>query len=376
MFLTNKIILVVSPQPWSNMYVSKHHYAIELSKRNNTVYFLSTSSQQNKNLQIEQLPTYPNIYIIHREKFIGELLRFHYRPLYKLLLKRNLQRIVKKINTPFDVVLSFDNTATYPDLSIFNAKHQLFFPFDQINLNHLSEYKNLGKTIFSVSPIILESFANFPNKKKLLNHGLGNSWEEFAKLTLNETIKTTTTLKIGYFGNLTMGKSLDMGTLTTVIQSHPGIEFHFWGNNELKQGVDKETIEWLTFLKTTKNVILYGSIPPNELVNQLHDIDAFLLCYDYNFEMNKCSNSHKILEYLSTGKVIISSKISNYEGKPNLINMLPEFSNKNYLSLFDSTIKNITNYNTDELKKERIAFALDNTYDKQLERIEQTITNS
>ena len=101
-----------------------------------------------------------------------------------------------------------------------------------------------------------------------------------------------------------------------------------------------------------------------------------LLCYNYQYEINKCTNSHKILEYLSTGKVIISSKIQAYESNSNLICMLQDYDNGAYLDLFDLTIKNIVHYNSTELQKKRIEFSLDNSYEKQINRIESYINKT
>lgn len=37
----NKTILIISPEPWGKMMISKHHYALELAKLGNEVYFLN-----------------------------------------------------------------------------------------------------------------------------------------------------------------------------------------------------------------------------------------------------------------------------------------------------------------------------------------------
>ena len=280
MVLKDKTILIISPQKWcDDMHVSKHHYAIELSKRNNKIYFLPTSSNLTiDTIEIEQVSTFKNINIIHHKKFIGEILRFHLRVIYKILLKKKLKSILKKID-PIDLILSFDNTATYPDLSIFKTKKRIFFPVDQINLNHLSEYKNFGNIIFSISPVILNSFINTNAKKILLNHGLGSDWVSMAqnKLNLISNKSYSNPFHVGYFGNLVIGKSLDMNTLKNVIKSHPEIEFHFWGNYNLNDTSDEEVVQWIHFLKNTNNVSLYGPISPYKLVKQVDKIDAFML---------------------------------------------------------------------------------------------------
>ncbi len=44
MKIINKTILFISPGPWGINHVSKHHYAIELAKIGNDVYFLNPPS--------------------------------------------------------------------------------------------------------------------------------------------------------------------------------------------------------------------------------------------------------------------------------------------------------------------------------------------
>jgi hypothetical protein len=369
MALKNKTILIISPQPWSNMFVSKHHYAIELSKRGNTIYFLQPSSAQIKEqIKIEQLKDYPTINIITHKKFVGEILRFHYRPLYKYLLQKKIKKILKALPTAIDTVLNFDNTGKYTDLSIFKAKTRIFFPVDQVNNKHILEYINCGDFIFSVTQNILDTFKSHNSTKILLNHGIGSYWEEKAKTP--PIINNAKNINIGYFGNLNFGKGLDMATLQKLISKHKNIKFHFWGNNKTDNNTNIEVVEWINFLKNSENVILYGSTSPEVLVKQLEVIDAFILCYNHLYELNKCSNSHKILEYLSTGKVIISNKMSSYNEHQELINMLAEFNNNDYIQLFENTIENIEHYNSSELQQKRKDFALENTYKKHIKKIE------
>ncbi len=39
--LNDKTILIISPQEWGKMLLSKHHYALELAKAGNIFYFLN-----------------------------------------------------------------------------------------------------------------------------------------------------------------------------------------------------------------------------------------------------------------------------------------------------------------------------------------------
>ena len=73
MQLTNKTILVISPQAWGQMYLSKHHYALTLAQLGNTVYFLNPPKQGNygSKEQVKIVSLKENLYII--EHTIGFL---------------------------------------------------------------------------------------------------------------------------------------------------------------------------------------------------------------------------------------------------------------------------------------------------------------
>ena len=371
MELKNKTILIISPQPWSNMFVSKHHYAIELMRRGNTVFFLQPQSI----IPPSTKKDFPNLYILSSPKFFGDFLRFHYRPLYKIILSIHLKKLAQKIKTPIDVVFNFDNTGKYTDISMFNSTKNIFFPVDQINIKHLKEYQTNVDVFFSITPLILDTFKSLSTKKVLLNHGLGHDWEIKAKEKPKEPT-TNSNINIGYFGNFCFGKGLDMDTLKKVISLNQHLNFHFWGNFSINRYSSEEIKNWISFLEKSENVKLYGAISPKELIENIEFIDVFLLCYNYQHEINKCSNSHKILEYLSTGKVIVANKMSMYSDNKELMNMLTEFDNDSYIKLFNDTITNLTQYNSKEIQKKRKEFTLENTYAKQVDRIQCHLTKT
>ncbi len=49
-----KTILLISPESWGKSFVSKHHYAVELAKKGNIVYFLNPPSDTNQSLKLKR----------------------------------------------------------------------------------------------------------------------------------------------------------------------------------------------------------------------------------------------------------------------------------------------------------------------------------
>ena len=80
------------------------------------------------------------------------------------------------------------------------------------------------------------------------------------------------------------------------------------------------------------------------------------------------------MEYLSTGKIIISNNISTYKDRPDLIQMVKERTDNHQLpALFKKVISHLEEYNSPKLQSGRIEFALNNSYAKQLDVIEKII---
>jgi len=82
-FLSDKLILILTPQSWGNMLLAKHHYAIELAKSGNRVYFLnppdnnhwSLKSRKNR-IGVQESDQHPNLSSSHRNYIFPIILNF------------------------------------------------------------------------------------------------------------------------------------------------------------------------------------------------------------------------------------------------------------------------------------------------------------
>jgi hypothetical protein len=134
----------------------------------------------------------------------------------------------------------------------------------------------------------------------------------------------------------------------------------------------RELVGFVEFLHRQGNVFLHGVVGQQELAGRLFEMDAFLFMYSPRTEMNGASNSHKLLEYLSTGRVIIATHVSSYAGT-DLLEMSDPMEERRLPEIFDTVVRKLAVYNSRERQIARIRFALDNTYARQVERVQEFI---
>lgn len=369
-------VLIISPESWGISKISKHHYAIAFANKGYRVYFLTLHIGKPIKM-IEVCPDHENIHLVNFpiSKLLNKL-RFKWRWGYNGIISWKVRKWAKH-NPTLDLLLSFDRNGVFTNLSNFNAKHTIFFPADKVIERFIEEYKGFDQLI-SISPIILESFSNVQNRI-LFNHGLSPDFVEVARIKDNfDPIKKAK--KIAYVGNLLIGPILDKPVLKAIVNQNLEFEFHFYGafdpkNNNLGSDTSRDTMDFIDFLKKTKNCFLHGMVAPNALANELANMDAFLICYDYRFDKNKCSNAHKVLEYLALGKPIISTRISMYDDL-NLFPMLDTFDNSNFPNFFNEQLKNWERINSKVIYNERRDYALQNTYEYNVKKIEELLTST
>lgn len=348
-----KTILIVSPQRWEGQHVSKHHYAVELSKMGNNVYFLEPPST-NKNVTIESTGV-PDLKVVKYSLSFNRKLRFHAGFLFDLLIKKDLQKVLNRIGS-IDIVWCFEPNL-YKDLNWFGAKLKIYHPVDQLEYQKQIKIGETADIIFTVAHNIFDKFNEIERPKFIVNHGLGKYFVD-AKFSYWEHKES---LEFAYVGNVCL-ETIDHKSLTEIISKYKNVKFSFFGN------ISCQT-EFISFLKQSENVKLRGIVSPQELATELNQFDGFLICYRPDIELNNGSNTHKLLEYLSTGRVVISNSISFYKDQVKLFAMAKKMDNSDYVELFEDVVSNILTYNSAESHEKRRNYSLDNTYTRQIDRI-------
>lgn len=353
-----KSILIISTEAWGEHYVSKHHYAIALANMGNTVYFLNPPEGKNKVSNCGK--TSPGLHVVSFNGTSG--LRFMPARLARIFQQMDAKKLAALCQTEFDVVWSFDNSRFY-NLSVFKRALKIAHVMDLAVDFHTAAHASSADFCFGVTREIVRRMAIHNTNSHFINHG-------FSPLDFEESRKENTSRKqVGYSGNLLL-KFIDRTLVLKLIKSNPQVDFNFYGGygkSNLSDGVDPKGIAFIEKLQQERNAILHGPLERKDLLQSLKANDILLLFYDANTYQGACHNSHKILEYLSTGNEVLSLPILEY-AQSNLIHTAS--NHLEYLEKF----KELLNHQPDpDLHRDRIAYANDHTYIRQIARIQKII---
>jgi hypothetical protein len=378
--LRDKTILIVSPQSWGKMFVSKHHYAVELARNGNRVYFLNPPLTKKDSAYMDKVSIadsgiHPDLLIVSHKISFPYNIKFHLPGLFHALMKPHIRAVLKALGAPMDIIWSFDLGNLYPFRLFPASALRVFHPVDEpLNQTAFSSAEG-AEVIFSVTKEILDKYRACGAPLHFINHGLAR---EFLGKANIQRVKGNP-LRVGLSGNF-LRKDIDRGILLQIVRDNPAIVFECWGSYEASQSnisgnSDDDTIDFIASLRSMPNAILHGAVKAEELACQMHAVDAFLICYDINKDQSKGTNYHKIMEYLSTGKVIISNNVSTYQGQPDLLQMTGEREhNRNLPALFREVMGDLDKYNSPALQQFRVEYSESNSYQKQIQRIEEIIT--
>ena len=373
MKLENKTILVLSSENWGKMLLSKHHYAIELARKGNTVYFLNPPG---KEMRIKSKFNYrldsstKGVTVIDQYIYFPYDIRFHAPGIFKWLMKWHIKQLLKSINKPIDIIWSFDLQGLYSLKDFPASMLKLYFPADEPIIPNSINASNGADVLVSITKEIIGKFNKFKESSFLLNHGLA---AEFLVHKANDYV-VGSPKSVGISGNF-LRNDIDREILFNVIKENPDIIFECWGSyavshSNIGGSTSIETVDFIKALQFEPNVIMHGIVNTSELSAGINRMDAFLICYDIRRDQSKGTNYHKIMEYLSTGKVIISNNVTAYEGKGKLVAMASKRNSNDELpGLFREVINNLDYWNSTDLIAERKQFAEENRYSRQIDKL-------
>ena len=327
----------------------------------NIVYFLNPSSKKDRN-SVNITKPYPEKKLFVVSSSFNNILfvRYHLRIFYSLLVRSWIKKILKKL-PKIDIVWCFESNI-FKSLQVFKKSKRIFHVVDPMNENLIAVAKTVDLTV-CVSKRILQQFESIHGVKKMtLNHALSrNAIQQAKEIDFNNYL-IPDKLRVGYIGNLSLNL-IDRKTINTIIYNNPMTEFHFWGPGK-GSNLGGETNELIDSLEHLGNVFFHKAIPSEDIINTIKHMDIFLLAYNNFLGYFDGSNSHKILEYLATGKVVVSTYIDQYSGEEfaDFLLMSPDGENDKLPQLFKDVVDYIDIWNSNDKMQMRREFATNQSY--------------
>lgn len=354
MDLNTKNILIVSPESWNHLFVSKHHYAVHLAERGNKVFFLNPPSGElsinetaNKNLKIVSYKGFP------------KGMRHYPSFLQRMFTRRVYSTIQSLCKVEFDIVWSFDNSVFFRldalPSQIYKISHIVDLNQDfQTQLAAATANVCLGNTSY-----IIGRLKTYNVNTHFVHHGFARSKEK-----RNVKFPGKNRVKALYSGNFDL-MYLDKEIFKVTIERNQDVDFCIAGS----WTGDK------TWLFQYDNFYYLGILDKIDLSSYLEVADILLVFYKYDDYPQQLANPHKLMEYLGAGKVVVASWTDQYKELFDL-GLIAMARNRDSLPfIFKKVKENLVGWNSPEKCKARIAYAEDNTYQKQIERIEKVMNS-
>lgn len=355
MILRNKNILLISPEPWNHIFVSKHHYAVHLGRRGNHVYFLEPPGESESVAPTE----YENVVEVKYRGF-PKGLRFYPPILQRHFIRKKFRELERLCNTRFDIIWSFDNSVFFD----FSA-----LPDSVLKISHIVDLNQDFQTgraaatadiCFCTTELIRARLLEFNSKCYKINHGFNDITSAGGGVTL----PGSSALKVAYAGNLAM-QYIDWDVIHATVRDNPDIDFIFIGPDGNGEGgeISKQQV------REAKNAYFPGRVRADDLALYYKSADILILAYKEKYHADQ-ANPHKMMEYLGSGKMVVATFTAEYSGlkDKNLLSMT--HSNLEFTANLKMVVDNLAFWNSSDKQLLRKEWAMQNTYEEQLGRIE------
>lgn len=344
-------IIIISPDSWDGLPVSKHQYAIELAKRNNKVFFINPHE-----IEIKEED---GVKIISAYKKIRGLGRMP-KALAKKLMNKEVKSILKQTGvSKVDLVWSFDTSRLYY-LDLFGATIKIAHVVDYSEHFHFQELVSSADYSFATSDSITDKMKQYDHQVFKINHGF---------VVSNNMAVPTNFAKSNciYIGNLTI-PYLDWETVFSIVEENDEVKFEFIGSRS--GNLSEDQLSFMRQVEAQPNACFFDKVSPDKVSERIRKADFCLMVYDFAKYPEQLQNPHKLMQYLGSGKPVFSSFTHEFQNT----DVLYMFTDKTTASSeFKKFIADEKGLFTEAEAVKRINFAMDNTYAKQIERIEQII---
>lgn len=350
-------ILIISPEAWDSHSVSKHHYAQEVARRGHRVLYHGPPAPTGP-MRLDPVETASGDLSVLRAPRVAPGLRFLPALLRRGCETKWLKKVEQLCGQPIEVVWNFENSRFF-DMNFAGERLKIYHQVDLNQDFHPETAAATADHVFCTSKLIQKRLIPHHANAQLIQHGV-----QIAPISAEREahLFAMGTLNCLYVGNLSM-EYLDRDLLLNCLAKFPDMTFNFVGG--FREGDPFEQA-----LRQRPNAVLHGKVAPDRILSIIANADILLVTYAKE-HFDDQSNPHKIMEYMMGGKVIVATYTQEYEAVSDLLAMGDR--DTDFVQLLGNVAREIEAWNTPELMTRRRAFAADNTYPRQLDRIAQAI---
>lgn len=304
-------ILILSPQPWDGLQVSKHHYARELAALGNRVWFINPPGGA-RQIAVRSSDD-PAIRIVDHPAMPLARFKFRWRGLFDRAARGRARALVA-VTGLIDLLWDFDNARQFASHRPFGARRSILHPVDRLGDGDTSHRD--ADLILGIDATILADIRPAERPVHVIGHGLSPLFARAAQDTgkPRRSPDATDPITVGFIGNLAQ-PAMDRPLLADMVARFGDVRFKLIGP---VQGASPEIERWVADLGARPNVELAGLLTDEALIAATRDVDIWLLPYDRTRDRNRGVNSHKLLEYCALGGEIVTSWITAHRDTPGI----------------------------------------------------------
>ncbi len=351
-------ILIISPEPWDTHEVSKHHYARTVAARGHRVAFLEPPDTQKSRLAIERLAQEEGQLWKVCGPRVAPGLRFMPPTLRRALEARWVAKLEGQLGFSFDVVWLFENSR-FADMSFAGERIKIYHQVDLNQDFNVADAARSADICFAVSDIIKRRLEPHARRVVTVGHGVRDMPGFDATCNAGGTVQSGR-FQACYVGNLESDE-LDLQVLKKTILGSPEVDFHLIGRYA-EDGV------LYAELKDIPNCRLWGRIPSSSIPAAMAQMHVLMIAKNVARYGDQLANPHKIMEYLASGNVTVATWTEAFQHLAGDLIVMVKDQN-DYPAAFRAAVRDLDRLNAPELREARIAYARDNTYERQLDRI-------
>jgi hypothetical protein len=351
-------ILLISPEAWDAHEVSKHHYARTLESQGHRVFFLDPPVH-GRPLTLEPIPGHQRLIRVRGPRVAPGLQRMP-SSLCRWLEHRWLRRLESLAGCRIEVIWLFENSRFF-NLNFAGSRLKIYHQVDLNQNFHPAIAAQTADICFCTSKLIQQRLLPHNARCYCLQHGVATLAKPTDLSQAELDLFSREQVQAMYIGNLEI-TCLDCELIASVVRANRQISFHLIG------AYNRDGKLYL-LLEGCHNVTWWGKVNSSLIPSLLAQADVLMVCYQSSYHRD-ASNPHKLMEYLASGSMVIATYTEEYKQHSELLAMSQPESNAGYPKLFSSVVKRLSNYTTPDRMEARRAFAAENTYSKQIERVE------